>query len=415
MNGMANYHGTVVVIPTRNRASLAMNAVRSVLDERIEDLEVLVSDNSTSESEREQLQSFCASLGESRLRYVGPPQSLGMPDHWQWAIEQALANYDASHFTYLTDRMMFRAGGLRETLDLAALYPDKVITYNHDRICDNTRPIRIEEYEVTEKLLEVQSPHLLQLCADAILHHGLPRMLNCIVPRRVLQAIANRFGKVFSSIAPDFNFCFRCLDLEDSILFYDKSPMFHYALDRSLGATGTRGESTPELNDFEANLPVDSVNRNYATPIPSLITATNAVFNEYLIYKQETDSPRFPEVNLQNYLRANATEVAEVSDPQLRAQTLALLVKHGYREPSNETSAARQRLTSVVGKLKRVITKAPSTRPSTRPTHVPEFDTLDEAIHYARDVSRGNFSDWTWGADVLHGRELPVATLPASR
>ena len=76
-------------------------------------------------------------------------------------------------------------------------------------------------------------------------------MLNCIVPRRVFENISARFGNVFTSIAPDFNFCFRCLDLEDSILFYDKSPLFHYALDRSNGASASRGESTADTDDFK--------------------------------------------------------------------------------------------------------------------------------------------------------------------
>jgi len=402
MNPTSNYRGAVVVIPTRNRAQLAVNAARSVIEKPVDDAWVLVSDNSTAENERRQLETFCTTLGHPRLRYLRPPQALPMPAHWQWAIEQALANNNASHFIYLTDRMMFKNGALTELLDLAAVYPDKVISYNHDRICDHTRPIRFEEYEVTEKLLEVDSERLLWLTSEAILHHGLPRMLNCIVPRRVLEQIGERFGNVFSSIAPDFNFCFRCLDLEPSILFYDKSPLFHYALDRSLGASGSRGESTPELDDFAANLAVDSLNRNYATPIPSLITATNAVFNEYLIYKQETQSPRFPEVNLENYLRANAAEVMEVGDPELRARTHALLVQHGYREEIGERST-RRRLHSVVHKLKNLGKKTPAA--SAR-----EFGSLDEAINYARTFSRGNVSSWTWGADALQGRELPVET-----
>src|SRR5690242_4896988 len=143
MDRMASYNGAVVVIPTRNRAQLAMNAVRSVLDQPVDGFRVLVSDNSTSVEDREALDSFCASLGDSRLRYVRPPEPFAMPAHWEWVIEQALADYDASHFTYLTDRMMFRARALKDVLELAALYPDKVITYNHDRICDDVRPIRV--------------------------------------------------------------------------------------------------------------------------------------------------------------------------------------------------------------------------------------------------------------------------------
>src|SRR5687768_1389671 len=152
----------LVVVPTRNRAQIAKNAIRSVLDERIDGVQVMVSDNSTSEPDREELAQFCSELNDSRIRYVRPAEPLPMPAHWQWAIEQALANYKASHFTYLTDRMMFRNGALKEVLGLTALYPDKVISYNHDRICDDMRPIRVNQYEVTEKLLEVESQRLLR-------------------------------------------------------------------------------------------------------------------------------------------------------------------------------------------------------------------------------------------------------------
>lgn len=404
MERTGRYNGAVVVIPTRNRAQLAMNAVRSVIDQPVEDFRILVSDNSTSTEDRETLESFCASLGDRRLRYVRPPQPFAMPAHWEWVIEQVLADYDATHFTYLTDRMMFRESALKDVLALAALYPDKVITYNHDRICDDARPIRVEQYQVTGKLLEVESQRLISLFAEAVLHHGLPRMLNCIVPRRVFEGMRERFGNAFSSIAPDFNFCFRCLDMEDSILFYDLSPLFHYALDRSNGASASRGESTPDTDDFEANLPVDNAVRNYATPIPSLITSTNAAYNEYLIYKKGTGSSKFVDVDVPKYLRANAVEITEVRDPRLRAEMHALLVKHGLDDEvaDHARPAWRTRLSSVVGKLKRVGSE-------TQPRE-PEFASLDEAIHYLRHVSHGNPASWTWGADVLQGRELPVET-----
>lgn len=402
----AKYNGALVVIPTRNRAQLAMNAIRSLLDQAVDDVRILVSDNSTSQLDRDDLESFCASLADTRLWYVRPPQPLAMPLHWEWAIDQALANYEASHFSYLTDRMMFRNGALKEVLGLAALYPDKVITYNHDLIHDDNRPIRVEQYEVTEKLLEVESLRLLRLCSEVILHHGLPRMMNSIVPRRVLELIYRRFGNVFTSIAPDFNFCFRCLDIEDSILFYDKSPLFHYGQDRSNGACAVRGEQSPDTIDFEANLPVDNSIRNYATPIPSLITATNAVLNEYLIYKQETGSSRFPDVDLQKYLKANADEVAGVLNPQLRKEMQALLMNHGFGKDQNgvhdqSRTGWRARLRSVATKLKRI------TRERDHNRHL-EFATLDQAIHYLRYISPGNPATWTFGMEVLNGREVPV-------
>lgn len=394
------YKGVVVVVPTRNRAHIAQNAIRSVLDDAsVEDVHVLVSDNSTVESDRETLAAFCTSLDDARLRYVRPPQSFAMPEHWQWAIEQALSAYDVDHFLYLTDRMMFKRGGLGEVLKLAALYPEKVISYNHDRIVDHVKPIRVEHYPATALLWEIPTERLSWLVSQSVFHHGLPRMLNCIVPRAILDRIGARFGNVFASIAPDFNFCFRCLDLEDTVLFLDKSPFFHYALGRSNGASVTRGEMTPDNADFTANLPVDDSIRNYATPIPQLNTTVNAVLNEYLIHKNETNSPRFFELDFEKYLATNAMEVQEVTDPRLRAEMHALLEKHGYRD-ALANRGLLQRARSAVRKLKTPV--------GLQGEVSVKFSTVEDAIDYARTSSRMTPQSPDAVRELLHARELPT-------
>ena len=412
----AKYQGMVVVIPTRNRAQLAMNAVRSVLEQAVENVALLISDNSTLEHEREELKAFCEGLSDPRVRYVRPPEPLPMPDHWDWASEQALRLYSANHFIFLTDRMMLRNGALQEMVDVAGLYPLQVISYNLDRICDDAMPIRIEQYPATEKLVEVETLRLSHLFAQGVFHPGLPRMLNCIVPRVVFDRIRQRFGNVFSSIAPDFNFCVRCLDTEDSILFFDKSLLFHYALNRSLGASALRGKMTPEHEDFTANLPVDNATRNYATPIPSLITAVNAAFNEYLSHKQQTNSARFFAVDLQEYLAANALEVNEARDPKLRDAMMALLVEHGYQKSAPESAKSASKLFSKLRRAPKKLTSGAQTKAAwlflsrhlgIKPPGEVEFVfwRLDEALDYARNISRGNLKPWTIQVEILEGRE----------
>lgn len=414
-----SYTGTVIVIPTRNRATIVVNAIRSVLEQTVENISLLVSDNSTSEKDRETLATFCSAHTDNRLRYIRPQQLLPMTEHWDWAIREALQLYPASHFLYLTDRMMFRKGSLSQVLKLATLYPDKVISYNHDRIIDNARPIRVEQYPASEKLLEVSTLRLSWLLSQSIFHAALPRMLNCVVPRSVLERIYERFGNVFSSICPDFNFCCRCLDMEDSILFYDQAPIFHYALNRSNGASVSRGELTPDNVDFTANLPVSNSIRNYATPIPQLNTAINAGFNEYLVFKQQTNSERFFEVDLQKYLQANAEEIKQVSDPQLRSETLSLLVAEGYEEQVNghHDSAAFSLRNRLESKIKRILT-GPATTPvwlfaartlGIKPPgeNLFEFTTLDDAIEYSENLSSGNFKKQRSREELLMAREIP--------
>jgi hypothetical protein len=415
------YTGTVVVVPTRNRAQIATNAIASVLEQRIENVSVMVSDNSTSESDREALARFCRERSDDRVLYLRPPQSLSMSAHWEWAIEEVLRTHAASHFVYLTDRMMFRKGTLAEIVNLATRYPETVISYNHDRIVDNSIPIRVEQSLATEKLFAVDTSRLLWLLSQAIIHPAVPRMLNCIAPRTVLDRIRGRFGGVFASFSPDFNFCCRCLDVEDSIIYYDKAPIFHYALNRSNGASLTRGETTVDNADFTANAMDNGAVINSATPVPELNTAVNYAFHEYCAFKQQTYSTKFPDLDLQKYLHANAIEIRELIDPQLRAQMFALLAAHGYREPQTTgvSNAAEISLGErVKSKMKRVLS-GPATTPGwlflarTLAVAPPgynsfEFATLNEAIDYAKNISRGNFmKEAAAEQQLLLGRELP--------
>jgi hypothetical protein len=429
--GSAKYSGTVVVIPTRNRAALAMNAIRSVLDRPGDNVQVMVSDNSTSDQDRADLANFCSLLADPRVRYVTPPQPLSMAAHWEWALVQAMHSYDASHFVYLTDRMMFKSGHLRRITDIARLYPDKIISYNHDRIADYPKPIRVEQYPSTGKLFEIDCLDLSYIYSQALPQVCLPRMLNCIAPREALDAVRLRFGNVFSSIAPDFCFGFRCLELFDNILFYDCSAIFHYGLERSNGASVSRGEMTADHADFTANLPVDNSIRNYATPIPELITAANAVFNEYFILKQETKSPRFFEVNLQKYLAHNADEIREVIDPQLRAEMHAQLVAHGYEGTLNglptsggELGTLRKLISprAISNKL-RLKLKSAAGAHATKPAwlflarHLGikppanqrfEFDNVEEAISFINQYPRALLRTEPCHEALRRARELPA-------
>lgn len=119
----------VVVIPTRNRADLAINAIRSVLDQGIDGGWLIVSDNSTAESEKTALADFCRELSNPRLRYVAPPAPLAMTEHWNWAMQHALQLPEVDRFIYLTDRSMFKPGELAAIIRIAELNPDKVVSY----------------------------------------------------------------------------------------------------------------------------------------------------------------------------------------------------------------------------------------------------------------------------------------------
>jgi hypothetical protein len=160
-------------------------------------------------------------------------------------------------------------------------------------------------------------------------------MLNCIVPRKVLDNIRSRFGDIFCSISPDFTFCYRCLEVVDSILYLDKSILVHYALDRSNGHSAATGKFTADSLDFVQNL--NQTKLNYAAPIPELRTVHNGIFHEYCLVKQETHSPKFLEIDRVRYLHHIAGEVKLIQNPELRREMQDLLRTYGVEEiPSAE-------------------------------------------------------------------------------
>ena len=207
------YTGTIIVIPTRNRAAIAESAIRSVLQQNRKDVHILVSDNSTDPAEIARLTEFCKGLDCELLHYTRPPASLPMASHWDWALRQAFQLYDSSHVSFLTDRMVFKSGALTALAEVAKQAPNQIISYMHDRIADNQRPVRLDQHPWTGKLYAVNAARLLELSSQSVLHEMLPRMLNALVPRGILDKLEKRYGKFFDSHAPDFNFCYRVLDM----------------------------------------------------------------------------------------------------------------------------------------------------------------------------------------------------------
>src|SRR5213075_1738275 len=155
----------------------------------------------------------------------------------------------------------------------------------------------------------------------------IPRMLNCIVPRAVLDQIGGRFSTVFDSVAPDFCFAFRCLAVTDEFVYYDRSPLIHHALDRSNGAAYSRGIETPDSADFRADLA--GAEPHSAAPNPELHGITNAILHEYCRVREEVGYERFPAVDQALYLEAIARELSLLENHELRRSAEANLISAG--------------------------------------------------------------------------------------
>jgi len=337
-----------------------MTAIRSVLDQQVSNLRVVVSDNSDKDSQRP-LAAFCEKLSKSTLLYVTPPRTLPMSRHWDWAMGQALEFGNAGHFIYLTDRSLFKPGALLNITQLARQSPSKVISYDWVTIFDHLSPIVVERQRQTGQLIEVSASRLLFLSSRSTFPHSLPRMMNCSVPRSLVERVQERFGNVFASTSPDYNFCYRSLQLVDSILYYDYAAFVSYAVLKSNGVL-VLGISTKATVDFGANVELGGRRRNYAAPVPAFETGTNYIMHEYRLVQRETASPKLPKVSLAHYLVRNVKELIAILAFKLPLSTLSVLAR------------ARNRFREIFSLLSRPVAKHQPSR---------EFGSIADAIDYA--------------------------------
>ncbi len=333
-----DYQSLTIVIPTRNRSDLAINAIRSVLEQPDCEIILLVSDNSTSAEERTKLSEFCRQLQGKHLHYLTPPEPLSMSRHWDWAMGQALARNNCSHVGFLTDRMMFKPEVLSSLEAILRAYPDKLLSYMHDEVDDFASPVLVRQLPWTGNLYKVDAAHLLKLSSQSVMYDSsVPRMLNCIVPRAILEAIRQRFGNIFDSISPDWNFAYRALDTVDWILFHDRAALVHYAQNRSNGQSVHYGITNQSNAEFTEDL--GTTLQNFAAPFPEIITVWNAIINEYCYTKEATQSAKFPDLDMEKYMAALATGIDCMKDPKRQQYMRGLLAARGWIAPEVQAAS----------------------------------------------------------------------------
>lgn len=327
----------VIVVPTRNRPDIAQIAVRSALSADVPGVRVLVSDNSSDAAAAEVLRVACAELDHERVVYMRPPASLNMTDHWSWALEQALEDPEVALVSYLTDRNLFARGELARVLDAVDAAPGRIVTYNQECIDDAGDPVRIIPNEWSGQLLALPTRELIAATARGARFMALPRMLNSVVPREVLEAVRARFGSVFASVAPDYCFGFRALAILDTIAFLDRPVLFHHATARSNGMSQTLGITSPDSADFDRLMG----EQMYAhTPAPQLRTVSNAVFNEYGFVRAEAPEA-FPPLLRRDYLGAVARDIGDMQDPVTAERTREQLHALGWTARDERQKRAR--------------------------------------------------------------------------
>jgi len=336
---MTNYNGLTILIPSRNRADFAINAVKSVLD-YIEDcnLKIVISDNSSTNSRSEQLKDFCESLNNPDIKYIRPDKELAMTVHWNWAMTKAIELFDTNHYTILSDRMVFKKDVMPDLIEIIKSYPNELISFIQDGVVDIKYPITYYNTECTEKIYQVDCNYLLELASKYQTKEFFPRQINSIMPISLINKMKKTFGQLFDSFVVDYEFCFKALYLLNTFVYYDKGILIHYGMSVSNGSPVFFGLSGKTQKDFIKLSGFNSLNDAYKEYLllPEVNCITNAVFLEYLKLQKQINTNKLPPMNKEEYLNAIYQETNFYINQKDKKRVIDILKKQGFKVPKSK-------------------------------------------------------------------------------
>lgn len=319
-----------VIIPTRNRAEMAITAIRHLRDQRHGgDLRIYVSDNSSIDDEVRRLSRFCSELADPHVTYMRAPENTPSGPHWDWAVRQVLERSTATHLTVHYDRKVTPPGAVSEWFRIASHFPEQLITFGVDIISREPAPLRVWQSPWTGKAFRLKTQRIVDSTSRGngfYLSHVLPILSNCLVPRATAQSIIGRFGSLCAATGGDAAFAFRFCALFDQYIHLDRALGVLYGSHRSAGLgylTGAGGDWADYLRISGDGPWLD------AAPVPGLNLGPNMIFHEYELVRREVGD-RLPPLDRAACLRELAAWVGWIADPEQRLRVRRLLLQSGW-------------------------------------------------------------------------------------
>ena len=195
-----------IVVPTRNRCEFLQHCLESCLVTDDENIEIIVSDNNSSDDTR----AIVAAFDDARLKYVNPERDLSMRQNFEFALSHS----DGDYVIFIGDDDGVLANGLATVRYLIDRYQADVITWRHiTYIWPTEEPVPAEgllkfrSKDFCGPLLELNAPKIFEeFCAgDKINYRDGANIYHGCVSRQVIDKVKAHGGQYFQGQIPDVN------------------------------------------------------------------------------------------------------------------------------------------------------------------------------------------------------------------
>lgn len=243
-----------VIIPTRNRATTLESTLRTCVSQEYDRLNILVSDNASSDHTLEIVQSF----KDSRIRYVNTHERMSMTRNWEFALSHVASGY----VTFLGDDDGLIPNAAADVASVIHQTGAPAISWNKAEYHWPNHPnIKFRNkllVPVTNVMLEVPSALALRHATRFWLpYNKLPTVYNSFVTYDAIVSAKNK-NRFFMSVTPDVYSGFALLKVLESYLYSSRPFSVNGASASSNGAISINGsELRGEAARFMSELDIE--------------------------------------------------------------------------------------------------------------------------------------------------------------
>ncbi len=273
-----------VIIPTRERAETLRFTLETAVDQTNNDYEVIISDNYSQDNTEEIVRSF----SDPRVRYFKTGQRLSMSDNWEFALEQAAGEY----VIFIGDDDAVLPGALDRLQTLVRANPRQVYSWPlhaYNWPIDG-QPAFVAHLSPAASQTEINLKKLagFVISMGGWKYYELPSVYHSAIPKRVLDAIREKTGRVFHSTQPDIftsmaipAFASRALRLGYSVTLHGRSAKSNGGASLAKNGKANVERYIGEFGDYQVHPTLYPEAPNLAKLIPDSVLVAMDQFPEF--------------------------------------------------------------------------------------------------------------------------------------
>lgn len=190
-----------IVIPTRERCATLPFALRTAVEQDYENLEIIVSDNASTDETRQVVESFT----DPRIRYINTGRRVSMSLNWEFALGHVTGDY----VTYMGDDDALLPGAVTDVAKLFERYGSQAVAWTKVQYCWPNHPMphypNLLMVPLANRLFVCDAKQFARDCASiwTPFTSG-PCLYNAFADVAAMRRVAARTGgQFFHSVIPD--------------------------------------------------------------------------------------------------------------------------------------------------------------------------------------------------------------------